>query len=263
MPRDPKRRFTAAAYRAELASERERTDREQRLLRDDAVSMDLMGDRWEEFLKRHPNLKPESRNDVTVAVEAIGEEWVARWTVAEQGGALVVRSLHLEPLTLGTPAGGITSDLLRDLSPATALAAAYAGPTESAPSHRIIADFHARERRERGPHDEPARRSRAGRPPVPEDELIEVALAYLAELKRGRGVTARLVNRFDMSEGAIRDRIRMCRDPQRGLLTPTKQGQRGGGPGPRLLELMPELAAPRIQRQTRDDEGSDHGREDA
>lgn len=260
MPREPKRRFNPADYQADLASERERTQREQRELRDAAVSMDLMGARWEEFLDRHPNVRPDARNDVVLAVEATSEEWAARWTVAKQGGSLVVRSLHLEPLSPGTPTGGITSDLLRDLSPAAALAAAYTGPEEAGPFHRIIADFHARERETRGPQEEPERRSRAGRPPVSEQELAQVALAYLAELKRGRGVTARLVERLGMPEGTVRDRIRMCRDPQRGLLTPTKQGQRGGGPGPRLLELMPELGHLGIQpHQPRDKGANDHG----
>lgn len=45
-----------------------------------------------------------------------------RWVLAEQDGGLVVRSVHVEPTTRAAQPGGVSADLLRQLSPATAAA---------------------------------------------------------------------------------------------------------------------------------------------
>jgi hypothetical protein len=77
----------------------------------------------------------------------------------------------------------------------------------------------------------PARRR--GRPPLPDELLEDVALAYLEEAKRGRGLTRRLATRFDRPEETIRDWIHTCR--VRGYLSPGATGRRGAQPGIRLL----------------------------
>lgn len=74
---------------------------------------------------------------------------------------------------------------------------------------------------------------RKGRPPLPDELLEEVALAYLEEAKRGRGLTRRMATRFDRPEETIRDWIHTCR--ARGYLSPGAPGRRGAQPGSRLL----------------------------
>lgn len=75
---------------------------------------------------------------------------------------------------------------------------------------------------------------RRGRPPIPGDLLEEVAIAYLDEAKRGRGLTRRLALRFDRPEETVRDWIRACR--VRGYLSPAVAGRRGAQPGELLLK---------------------------
>jgi hypothetical protein len=74
---------------------------------------------------------------------------------------------------------------------------------------------------------------RRGRPPLADELLEEVALAYLEEAKRGRGLTRRLAKRFDRPEETVRDWIHACR--VRGYLSPGASGRRGAQPGDRLL----------------------------
>jgi len=74
---------------------------------------------------------------------------------------------------------------------------------------------------------------RRGRPPLSDELLEEVALAYLEEAKRGRGLTRRLASRFDRPEETVRDWIHACR--VRGYLSPGVTGRRGAQPGDRLL----------------------------
>lgn len=72
----------------------------------------------------------------------------------------------------------------------------------------------------------------AGRPPLPDGLLAEVAHAYIEEAPRGRGLHRRLSTRFDRPESTVRDWISQARD--RGFLTPAAPGRRGAGAGPRL-----------------------------
>lgn len=74
---------------------------------------------------------------------------------------------------------------------------------------------------------------RRGRPPLDDELLEQVALAYLEEAKRGRGLTRRLAARFDRPEETVRDWIHACR--VRGYLSPGAVGRRGAQPGERLL----------------------------
>jgi hypothetical protein len=74
---------------------------------------------------------------------------------------------------------------------------------------------------------------RRGRPPLADELLEDVALAYLEEAKRGRGLTRRLARRFDRPEETVRDWIHACR--VRGYLSPGATGRRGAQPGDRLL----------------------------
>jgi hypothetical protein len=74
---------------------------------------------------------------------------------------------------------------------------------------------------------------RKGRPPLPDELLEEVALAYLEEAKSGRGLTGRLAARFGRPNETIRDWVHACR--KRGYLSPGTTGRRGAQPGERLL----------------------------
>jgi hypothetical protein len=74
---------------------------------------------------------------------------------------------------------------------------------------------------------------RKGRPPLPDELLEDVALAYLEEAKYGPGLTARLAARFDRPNETIRDWIHACR--KRGYLSQGTTGRRGAQPGERLL----------------------------
>src|SRR5690242_8018771 len=61
----------------------------------------------EELARRLADLPSlsETRTDAVSAVEqhSEDEEWLARWVIADQGGATVARSLTLEPLGRATP----------------------------------------------------------------------------------------------------------------------------------------------------------------
>jgi hypothetical protein len=165
-----------------------------------------------------------------VVGEQAGDEWVARWVLAEQDGVLVARSLLLEPSSRATPPGGITTNLLRELSPSAVAADAAARGLE--PVDEVLLKWTTRERHQHGPA--PVERAPRGRPPVPAEELAGIAEAYLDEVGKGPGVTRRIAQQLNMVEDTVRDRIRMARD--RDFLTPTKRGRRGGAPGPALIE---------------------------
>ncbi|MEU6279471.1 hypothetical protein [Streptomyces sp. NPDC047028] len=87
-------------------------------------------------------------------------------------------------------------------------------------------------------------KARSGRPKTPDEFLREVALAYL-ELSGTRGAHALLGKRFDKSENAIKEAIRVAR--REGWLAPGQAGRRGAYPGPRLL----------AERATESDGGND------
>jgi hypothetical protein len=178
----------------------------------------------------------QDRNDAVAIGLQVADDWVARWVLADQDGVLVPRALLLEPSSPVTPPGGITTNLLRELSPAAAVADAAAHRVD--PREEVLLKWTANERRQHGPAalPKPAR----GRPPIPPEQLAAVAEAYLDEVGRGPGVTRRVAQRLDMVEDTVRDRIRMARD--REFLTPTKRGRRGGAPGPALLAHRAQLS---------------------
>jgi hypothetical protein len=193
----------------------------------------------------------EVRNDavISVVIEDATGEWVAQWLIAEQAGRYVVRSLLLEPVDRSTPAGGITTQLLRELRPAEASGVAGQALAEARnrPAPEVIRNYEdfshlwrlegQDDRSRRGP--EPPAARKAGRPPLSDEHLAEVALAYLSELPRGGGVLRRMAARFGREPATMRDQIHLAR--QRGWLTPAlKPGMNGASAGPRLVEWMRE-----------------------
>ncbi len=194
------------------------------------------------------------------------ELWLARWVLAEQGSGVVVRSLTVEPLGRATPTGGVTANLLRELSPAGAVVEAADLEGSSEPRYRIT-DLETGEVREAPPEmfyrwtredaqahgPDPASTRRPGRPSLPERMLATVAELYLAEVRRGRGVLKRVSERPELAAAAerrqdaitvenVRDWVRIAR--RNGwLLDAAQQGKRGGAPGPRLIEWRANIAA--------------------
>lgn len=189
--------------------------------------------------------KPQSDVVLVVTQRDISKEWQVRWLVAEQGGHLVVRSVTLEPLSGATPSGGVTASLLRELKPRYAIDAA--SPAVPEPLQPGIADdliaaglrdaFTSRHAS--GPVAAPE--PRRGRPPLSDEHLARVAMSYLRELKRGPGILARLAAEFGRTEQAMRDQVSAARE--REWLGPApRPGQKGGGPGRRLQELLAAAA---------------------
>lgn len=77
--------------------------------------------------------------------------------------------------------------------------------------------------------------SRRGRPPLPDELLVDVARAYLRESSNGRGLIRRLAAEFDRPEPTISDWVAAARE--RGYLSPATPGRRGASPGPRLVAM--------------------------
>jgi hypothetical protein len=179
----------------------------------------------------------EVSTDAVIAVSQDGGGWHARWVLAEQDGGLVVRSLAIEPTTRSTPPAGITSSLLRALSPSRIAGAAAHTALQGFPGQdpwptSLTVKWARREVADHQLQEQSA--PRPGRPKLADDLLREVALAYLAEVQVGRGVLRRLGERFKRPETTIRDWVRIAR--REGWLGPaTKSGRRGADPGPRLL----------------------------
>ena len=217
--------------------------------------------------------KAESRSDATVVWEQTSsdEAWLVRWVLADQGSALVVRSLTIEAAGRATPAGGVTANLLRELSPAGICAAAWEvrgdlvekeadaraqglrviGETDDgrlvideSASWAMLLRWERNEARDYGPAV--AEKRRPGRPALSGEFLATVAIAYLDELPKGRGVLARVARRLEAEQHrkkgsipveTVRDWVSVARR-QKYLSPAPKQGQRGGGPGPKLRELL-------------------------
>lgn len=173
--------------------------------------------------------------DAVVAVSQTDGDWKARWVFAEQGGGLVVRSLTIEPTTRTTPPAGITSSFLRALSPSRLAAEAAHGAlhlVQGDTFDALLARWAPRDVAAHGLDEQP--RPRPGRPKLPDNLLRDVAVAYLAETRAGRGVLRRLGEQFKRPETTMRDWVRIAR--REGWLGPaSKSGRRGGGPGHRLL----------------------------
>lgn len=83
-------------------------------------------------------------------------------------------------------------------------------------------------------------RPEGGRPRLSDAHLREVALAYLGELRGGRGVLARLADRFQVSERLASEWVVKAR--KTGFLSSGERGRRGGGLGPRLADDPEALA---------------------
>lgn len=197
-------------------------------------------------LEREGIREEEHRNDATLAItERLDEHWSVRWVLADQGSRLAVRSVSVEPIGSTTPAGGLNADLLRRLSPAGAIHEAAAS-RESATPGSFKELLHQWARRDAVPlQAEPQRR---GRPAHSDEFLCEVALAYLAEAAKGRGVLRRVglavapesYRGQTVPDQTVRDWVRKART--RGFLGPApKQGARGGEPGPRLPEFLKSM----------------------
>jgi hypothetical protein len=156
--------------------------------------------------------------------------WDVRWVLlARQGGSHVVRSVTLEPSTAQTPAGGVTSNLLRELSPTLALGLAQGGPESHADEVMIRATELVRG--VLGPDGPPERTSGTpGRPPVPELELVKVALLYLHELRAGAGLMNRLEAHLDLPAGTIRDCPRVSCSPPRSSVPHSTRHRRNSDP---------------------------------
>ena len=81
---------------------------------------------------------------------------------------------------------------------------------------------------------EPGSERKGGRPPVAEELLRRVAVAYLQEQHAGRGLRERIAERVSEPPHRIPDLIRGARKLE--LLTPAEAGKRGAGPGAALLD---------------------------
>lgn len=198
-----------------------------------------------EWLERQGLLPlDEVRNDAVTTVQYETDDWHVRWVLAEQANTVVIRSLTIEPRGRRTPPGGITSNLLRELKPAQAAAAGaphFSAPTDEHGARNddlaeLLARFARRDVLESQlPATPPT--DRTGRPRLPDAHLAAVALAYLEELPRGRGLLRRLGTRFERTPETMRDQVRLAR--RAGFLSNDAQvGKRGASPGPRLRELL-------------------------
>jgi hypothetical protein len=172
------------------------------------------------------------------AVDQVADGWRARWMLIEQNGTVIARSVHLEPVGRTTPPGGITTNLLRELSPSAAAVAAADRLTDDLNTGtfaNLQLKWAKRDAHDFGPYDAGRR---PGRPPLSDEHLRAVALAYLEELKRGRGVLHRLGERFDREPETMRDQVRIAR--RKGFLSAAPEaGRKGGRPGPRLARGSP------------------------
>jgi len=172
--------------------------------------------------------------DARWAADQRSGDWVIRWVLAPGGAGRIVRSLHIEPETRGTPAGGITADMLRSLSPSAAAAAEWAPDAD--PWHSIW-ERYVGEKAHTPPFPTGARGR--GRPGLSGDHLARVAIAYLREQGRGRGLLRRLGEEFDLRPETMRDQVRSAR--QSGYLSnDAHPGRRGAEPGPELLRWLDE-----------------------
>lgn len=212
--------------------------------------------------------------EITDAVSALTKQsedglWVARWVLAEQGSGLVVRSVTLEPIGRATPSGGVTANLLRELSPARAALEVAVGEGSADASAYWVQDLddgtitreparvYLRWAQEDVKAHGPARteRRRPGRPALADGIVAAVAEAYLHELRGGRGVLSRVRDQMAAGMGrkpeslpveTVRDWIRIARS--RDFLTGApKQGKRGAGAGPRLIEFRAAVRGERSE----------------
>lgn len=204
-------------------------------------------------LKRGPK-ESQVRTDAVGAVEEVSADgWRVRWVVAEQGEVLIPRSVHLEPDGTGSPEGGITARLLRELSPSRAVAAFDTAGAEAMSDFTKGSIALARDAvAQVGPDPQPGKGP--GRPRLTDELLAQVAIVYLSEFSEGSGLLSRVgehpdvikaaaesqrsgtVRRGPVPDQTVRDWIFRAR--KAGFLGPTKAGRKGGGAGPRLMEYL-------------------------
>ncbi|MEU3168968.1 hypothetical protein [Streptosporangium sp. NPDC006930] len=172
--------------------------------------------------------------DALASAAETSANWRAVWTFARQGDQVVVRSVTIEPVDPSTPDGGITSAVLRELSPSRAIQEAVEGLREQAKPGTFGELLLKRRTEEVEPYERTAPSGpKGGRPRLSDDHLRAVTTAYLEEQKDGRGLLKRLGARFNVSEQTARDWVHAAR--KREFLTPARQGVRGSASyGPRF-----------------------------
>jgi hypothetical protein len=248
--RSRRSRFANSAAEVEPPSSDEQVTPEERLRRRladvkagspfDAESIEAFRSKMQAARETY-EVRPDAEvaTGARAAVEQESDDWRARWVLVDQDGQLVVRSIHIEPDGQATPPGGVTTNLLRELSPSAAIAASaarLAGKLDRTKFEDLRLMWAEQDAREHGPM-QTGRTS--GRPRLGDEHLAAVALAYLDELQGGRGVLRRLGERFDREPETMRDQVRIAR--QRGFLTPALgSGRKGAAPGPQLIKLMSE-----------------------
>lgn len=181
----------------------------------------------------------------TGAIASVTEEadgWRARWVVVREAESIIVRSLHLEPIDRSTPHGGVTANLLRELSPMRAISAAAVRVSENF-SGGTFSDLRGRwagrDAQTHGPGPEPPT-TRRGRPPLTRDHKAQLAEAYLEEMDR-RDTMGRLGKRFKRAPATIRSQVLRLRSE--GFLSAAlAQGRKGAVPGPELIQWRLEQA---------------------
>ena len=189
----------------------------------------------------------------------------ALWVVYGAIALTADNALVLATLNLGTafdsqlttpgddPAAGITSELLRLLSPATLLRDVVAQLEATEAWNRIAARLGAAPmppEQERVFADIKQAEKGRGRPPIPDNELIAIAISYAALFARGvRHPHADLAAEFNLSEGQIRDRIYKARD--RGYLAKTQRGRASGRLGPKLTAAKSDNDPPSQKAQSK------------
>ena len=179
--------------------------------------------------------------------------WIVHGSIAvATGGSLVIESLAVGPAfedQLSREgddiAPGITSQLLRLLSPPRILAAC---------AEHLIAQGHMLDDAATADPDiSPTSRKQTdllgrideGRPQrarVGDDQLAQFAARYVTLYHRGvPQLRLQLAREFGLTTTQVRDRTNRAR--RRGYLTPGSRGRAGANPGPRLLERgwQPEL----------------------
>lgn len=193
--------------------------------------------------------REEWHTDAVATVEQEAGGWTVRWLLARHDGAYVVRSVRVEPLSPSTPAGGITTNLLRELSPSSAVAMAGEArdsarrPLEPFEEVGFGIAFLEEYVKRMGPVH--AKKPTRGRPRTTDRRLAEVALAYMKDLedRNGKGITQRIADHFTIQDGhrvdpsTVTDWVRRARTD--GWLTRAdrQMGRRGAEYGPRFLEL--------------------------
>ena len=177
----------------------------------------------------------------------VDDDWRADLRLAIQGNRFVVSEVRLFPRpevdspagdswpeaeTSGVhakvPAGGLTARLLRRV------------PLQV--HERMLYPLHAVDllldgkgeplSRQPGPQS-----PRRGRPPIPDEELLEVARVYETAFRAGQNPTQAVATQFpEMSDARARDLVHRAR--QRNFLTEANWGRAGGSLTPEARELV-------------------------